>query len=161
MIHLVAAMSKNRVIGKDNKLIWHLPRDLKMFKIITQNEIVIQGRKTYESIGKPLPNRTNIVLTRQQSYDPHPSVKVTDNMEALIDMGRSLDIYVIGGSEIYKQFLPHADVIHLTYIDHEFEGDSYFPKFEDDFELFYNEKGLKDEKNPYDYFFRKYIKVVD
>ena len=148
MINIIFAMSKNRVIGKDNQLPWRLSNELKYFKEVTNDSTVVMGRKTYESIGKPLPKRKNIVLSRDRS------LKI-DNVEicnSVIDiLKRSYEyinepIFIIGGAEIYKAFLPYTDKMYITMIDEEFEGDTTFPEFEDKFEL-QNESELKTEKD--------------
>lgn len=127
MITILAACSTNRVIGRDNKLPWYLPEDLKRFKILTIGKVVLMGRKTYESIGKPLPNRTNVVLTRDKTFNPK-GVLVYNNLEEVIPIFH--DIIVIGGGEIFNQMVKMADIIELTLIDREFDGDSFFPKID-------------------------------
>lgn len=126
MIRIIAAMSNNRVIGSDNKLIWNLPDDLKRFKRITTGNTVVMGRKTYESIGKPLPNRRNIIITRYQDYKADGCEIVNSIDEALMLCNN--DCFIIGGGEIYKQAIDIADKIYLTLIDEHFEGDTYFPE---------------------------------
>jgi len=126
MITLIAACSKNRVIGKNNQLIWKVPGDLKRFKEITSGHTVLMGRKTYESIGKPLPNRRNIILTRNTNFIAEGCLVYSDLKEVL-DLYKN-DLFVIGWEEIYKQTLGYADYIDLTFIDKEFEGDAYFPE---------------------------------
>ncbi len=134
-ISLVAAMAHNRIIGNKNKLPWKLPADMKRFKELTRGKIVIMGRKTFESIGKPLPNRTNIVITSQDIEIPGCIVSRGGDgpwLRALIAHldGAPEEVMVIGGASVYQQFLPKADRIYLTYIDAEFEGDATFPIFE-------------------------------
>ncbi len=124
MITIIAACSKNRVIGKDNSLIWRLPEDLKRFKSLTTGRNVLMGRKTFESIGKPLPNRTNIVVTRDKSYKKE-GILVYNSYTEVLPIFR--DIVVIGGGEIYQQMIQFADIIELTLIDKEFDGDTLFP----------------------------------
>jgi dihydrofolate reductase len=126
MITLIAACSKNRVIGKDNKLIWHIPDDLKRFKKLTGGNPILMGRKTFESIGRALPNRVNIILTRDKTFTA-PGCLIYNNLEEVIALYRS-NLWVIGGSEIYSQLLSYADCVELTLLDKEFEGDSYFPE---------------------------------
>lgn len=127
MIILIAACSRNWVIGKDNQLIWHLPEDLKRFKQITSNKTVLMGRKTYESIGKPLPNRTNLIVTSDKNFKADGCIIYNDLIQAL---RHDSDIIVIGGSQIYQQSIKIADKIELTMIDQYFEGDSYFPEID-------------------------------
>lgn len=132
-ISLIVAVAEHNVIGKDNSLIWKLPADMKYFKDKTNGHCVITGRKNYESIPekfRPLPNRTNIVITRQKDYEAPGALAVSSVQEA-IEFAKNTgdqEIFVIGGAEIYKQFLPMADRIYLTNIYHEFEGDCHFPE---------------------------------
>lgn len=119
-------MSKNRVIGDSNTLIWHLPEDLKRFKKLTTGNAIVMGRKTYESIGRPLPNRRNIIITRDKEYSVEGCEIVNSLEEAFLITGSNC--FVIGGGEIYKQSLNYAEKIYLTYIDKYFEGDTQFPE---------------------------------
>jgi dihydrofolate reductase len=151
MITLLAACSKNRVIGINNKLPWHLPEDLKRFKKLTSGKEILMGRKTYESIGsKPLPNRTNIVLTKDKTFSSNGALVYNNLDEALPIFS---DIIIVGGSEIYKQTLSIADVIELTLIDKDFEGDSYFPEIND---KFVEEKRESYNNGEFDYHFITY-----
>ena len=155
MIALVVAMAENRVIGKENKLIWHLPADLKFFKNLTTGHPIIMGRKTFKSIGKPLPNRTNIVITRQADFTAEGCLVAHSLTEALM-LAQQLDsdIFVIGGAEIYKQAMFLADTIYLTEVHHTFEGDTFFPEIDSIlWQETSREEHKADEKNPYDYAF--------
>ena len=125
-------MSKNRVIGDSNTLIWHLPEDLKRFKQLTTGNSIVMGRKTYESIGKPLPNRRNIIITRNSDYLVD-GCEVVNSLEEAFLLTDS-DCFVIGGGEIYKQALGKADQIYLTLIDKEYDGDTQFPEIGDWYE---------------------------
>jgi dihydrofolate reductase len=127
MITLIAACSKNRVIGKDNQLIWKVPGDLKRFKELTTGHPVLMGRKTFESIGRPLPNRTNIVITRDKNWK-NEGCLVYNNWEEVLPIFEKENLFIIGGGEIYKTMIELADKIELTLIDKEFEGDTYFPE---------------------------------
>jgi dihydrofolate reductase len=132
MIYLVAAVSMNGVIGGENKLIWNLPHDLKRFKEITIDQVVVMGRKTHESIGRALPNRLNVVLSNNLKWNNllgHNCV-VCYSIEEVLEKFKHRDLYVIGGGEIYKMFLPLADKIYLTQIDKEFDGDTFFPQID-------------------------------
>jgi len=155
MIALVVAMAENRVIGKNNQLIWHLPAALKFFKNLTTGHPIIMGRKTYESIGKPLPNRTNIIITRQPDFKVEGCLVAHSLNEALM-MAQQLDseIFVIGGAEIYRQAMFLADTIYLTEVHHEFDGDTFFPEIDT---LLWvetdREEHQADEKNAYDFAF--------
>lgn len=131
MLAFVVATAENRVIGRDNQLIWHLPADLKHFKQLTQGHPVVMGRRTYESIGRPLPNRTNIVVTRQTDWQA-TGCETVHSVPAALERAAQLDeeVFVIGGAEIYQQALPAADTIYLTEVHHEFEGDVLFPELD-------------------------------
>lgn len=129
MIAIVVAVAQNGVIGRDNQLIWHLPADLKHFKQLTTGHPIVMGRRTFEAIGRPLPQRTNIVVTRQPDWQ-HPGCEVANSVPAALELARTLtdgDIFVIGGGEIYRQALPAVDVVYLTEVHHDFEGDATFP----------------------------------
>ena len=128
-ISLIAAVSKNGVIGENNSLIWKIPEDMKRFRQLTTGKPVIMGRKTFESIGKPLPNRTNVIITRDKNYNAEGCVVVHSVDEALKAAKGAEEVMVIGGAQIYSQFLPIADKMHLTFIDKDFEGDAYFPEY--------------------------------
>jgi dihydrofolate reductase len=127
-ISIIVAVSKNNVIGKDNQLIWRLPDDLKRFKSLTLGHPIIMGRKTFDSIGKPLPGRTSIVITRDQAF-AHEGVLVAHSIDEAIGMGQQITqeaLFIIGGGDIYKQALPLADQIFLTTVDLTVEGDTTF-----------------------------------
>jgi len=158
MISFIVAMDESRVIGKDNQLPWHLPEDLKFFKRTTMGHAIAMGRKTHESIGRALPGRENIVITRQLDYKSH-DVTVFYSIEEFVKYcgNQNDEIFVIGGAEIFKETFEYADRLYITHIEEEFEGDTYFPEFnEREWELVSSEKGIKDEKNPYKYEFRIY-----
>ena len=126
-ISLIAALDRNRVIGKDNTLPWHLPNDLKHFRDLTQGKPVIMGRKTYESIGRPLPDRINIIITRDPQYTAAGCVITHSVEDALLAAGDAKEIMVAGGAEIFRLFLPLVHRLYLTYIDAVVPGDAYFP----------------------------------
>ncbi|MGE0615754.1 MAG: dihydrofolate reductase [Bacteriovoracia bacterium] len=135
-VSLIAAMSRNRVIGAENKLPWHIPEDLKWFRDKTAGHPVVMGRKTFESIGsKPLPKRENLVVTRQADFPATPGVRIFNSLEAALDWLKANDVpgkdevFIVGGGQIYEQSLPYADRIYLTVIHQDFEGDSHFPEF--------------------------------
>lgn len=129
-LSIVAAMSEDRVIGKDNRLPWHMPADLKQFKKITSHKPVLMGRKTWESIGRPLPNRTNIVISRSGETNIEGAQVFSSIVEALAEVEDQEEVMVIGGAELYRQFLPLADRMYLTYIHGSFDGDVRFPDFD-------------------------------
>lgn len=159
MISLLVAMDENHVIGHHNDLPWHLPRDLRFFKQLTTGHTIIMGRKTYESIGRPLPDRRNVVLTRQQVTFPE-GIEVIRDLQTLYDWQEENpeeEFFVIGGGDIFNQVLSHADRMYITLIKHTFKGDTFFPKFnEAEWTLTHKKKGIKDSKNPYDYYFLQY-----
>ncbi|PLR82747.1 MULTISPECIES: dihydrofolate reductase [Bacillus] len=158
MISLIWAMDENRVIGRDNRLPWHLPEDLKFFKRVTMGHPVVMGRKTYESIGRLLPGRENIIITRNRDYQVTGATlfySIADFAEYA--NGQEEEFFVIGGSEIFKEIFTAADRLYLTQIHAEFDGDTYFPDLDlNEWELVSKEPGLKNEKNPYDYEFLIY-----
>ncbi|MGA9667250.1 MAG: dihydrofolate reductase [Gallionella sp.] len=153
-VSLIVAMAQNRVIGANNILPWHLPADLKHFKLLTMGHHMIMGRKTYESIGKPLPGRTSVVVTRNAGYAP-PGVTTVNSLDAAISAcGNDEEIFVIGGAELYRQAADLADRIYLTEIDAEIPGDARFMELDRNL---WNETGrvshAPDEKNRYSYHF--------
>jgi dihydrofolate reductase len=126
-LSLIVAMARNRVIGRDGKLPWHLSADLKRFKTLTLGHHIIMGRKTWESIGRPLPGRTSIVITRQPAYSA-PGAYVADSLSSALKLARhDPEVFVIGGGQIYRAALPLADRIYATEVDAEFAGDTFFP----------------------------------
>jgi len=129
-VSLIAAMSKNRVIGKNNELIWDIPEDMKWFREKTKGKPVIMGRKTHESIGRLLPKRKNIIITRKLDYSVKDAIVVNSIEKAILECRNAPEIMVIGGGEIYKAALPFVNKIYLTIICKEFDGDTYFPKFD-------------------------------
>jgi dihydrofolate reductase len=158
MISLIWAMDENRVIGYHNQLPWRLPEDLKFFKRVTMGHPIMMGRKTFDSIGKPLPGRENIIITRDESYQKD-GCTVMNSIEDFMAYAKEKEeeIFVIGGAEIFKEVLSEADRLYLTMIHHQFEGDTFFPVFDiEKWELESREIGLKDQKNPYDYEFLIY-----
>ncbi|MGF7082643.1 dihydrofolate reductase [Mucilaginibacter sp. UYCu711] len=153
IVSIVVAIGQNNAIGKDNKLLWHLPKDLKHFKEITTGGTVIMGRKTYDSVGRPLPNRRNIIITRQQIEIK--GCEVVNSVEAALDLCRDEDeVFIVGGAEIYKLAMPLTDKIFLTIVRENFEADTYFPEIK---EAIWKETARQDhepdEKNPLPYSF--------
>ncbi len=129
-LNIIAAIAKNGVIGKNNQLPWHLPDDLKYFKQLTHGHTVIMGRKTFESIGKPLPGRFNIVITQQTDYQKSGIVTASNLMDALAKAPENQKIFVIGGASLYQMTLPLAERFYLTEVLADVEGDAYFPKWQ-------------------------------
>ncbi len=149
-LSLIVAMTKNRVIGKDNKIPWHLPADLAWFRHHTTGKPVIMGRKTFAGIGRALPKRTNIVLSR--SPFEHEGIIWKDSFESAVDFVRDFDeVMLLGGGELFKQYLPQADKLYLTEIQTELEGDTFFPLFNrDEWLTEFEEYRKADENNAYD-----------
>ncbi|MFC4158905.1 dihydrofolate reductase [Chitinimonas lacunae] len=127
LISLIAAVARNGTVGRDNAMPWHLPADLRYFKSVTSGHPVVMGRKTFDSIGRPLPNRHNIVITRQIDWQVEGITVVHSLEEALAAAGPADEIFIMGGGQIYAQALPLADRLYLTEIDADFEGDAFFP----------------------------------
>jgi len=151
-------MANNRVIGKDNQMPWHLPADLKHFKAVTLGKPVIMGRKTYESIGRPLPGRRNIILTRDQDYTVNGCESVSSLEEAMAQLKDVEEVMIIGGGYLYSQTLSQADRLYLTFIDLDVDGDTKFPEFEHlKLKEVKREKYHKNEKNPYNYEFVDFV----
>ena len=152
IISFAVAMDKNRVIGKDNDLPWNMPADLARFRELTKGKPNIMGRKTHESIGRVLPNRPNIILTRDKNYKKEGCIVVHTVEEAIEACKGAEEIMVIGGSEIFKMFLDKANRMYLTYIDAEVEGDTYFPEFnKEEWKETSKEEHKADSENKYDY----------
>lgn len=130
MISLISAVARNGVIGQSNNLVWHIAEDLRRFKSITTGHPVIMGRKTFESLGRPLPARINVVITRQENYQAGCAMVVHSLQEALALFNPGQETFVIGGGEIYTQSMPLADRLYLTEVDAEYEGDVFFPAWD-------------------------------
>jgi len=159
-VTLIAAASENNIIGKDNKLIWRLSDDLKHFKELTKGHFVIMGRKTFESMPKALPNRTNVIITRKTDYKAENAIVVNSLEKALKVAESDNQPFVIGGGEIYKLSMEIADRIELTRVHTSIEGDTSFPEIDlEKWQEVKNEKRLKNEKNEYDFSFLRYDKI--
>lgn len=164
-VSLIVAAAENHVIGKDNDLIWHLPKDMKYFKETTQGHFVIMGRKNFESIPhkyRPLPNRTNVVITRQTSYTAEDCIVVNSLEEAIQKANEANDNepFIIGGGEIYRLAMEAdlVDKIYLTRVHKTYEGDTFFPELNDKWKLVSSEKIKADEKHKSDFSFEVYEK---
>jgi dihydrofolate reductase len=154
LLSAIAAMDKNRVIGRNNQLPWHLPADLAHFKAITTGHPILMGRKTHESIGRPLPNRHNIVLTRNLGYEAAGVTVVHSLDEAMAACPSDDEIFIIGGADLYHLALPRVQRLYLTLIDHAFTGDTYFPDWvPSEWQEVSRETHQPDEKNAYGYTF--------
>lgn len=151
-ISIVVAVAENGVIGKDNQLLWRLSADLKRFKSITSNHYILLGRKTFESIGKPLPNRTSLIISRDFKCDFENCFVFKTINEAIVFAAQQNqeEIFVIGGGEIYSQTLPLSNRIHLTLVHTEIEGDTYFDYDDSNWKVLHSEFIKKDEKNEFD-----------
>jgi dihydrofolate reductase len=158
MISFIVAMDAKSAIGKNNELPWHLPADLAFFKKVTMGNPIVMGRKTFESIGKALPGRENVVVTRDRHYKAEDCT-IIHSVDKISEIERNAneEVFVIGGAEIFKETFPFADRLYITMIEEEFDGDTFFPPFNhEEWELKSRKKGPKDDKNPYDYYFLTY-----
>jgi dihydrofolate reductase len=154
IISVVAAMTPNRVIGKNNQLPWQMPADLAYFKKTTSDKPILMGRRTYQSIGRLLPGRKNIIITRDKNFTLEGAEVFHDLNTAFETLKNYPEVCVIGGSEIFSQVLPKADILYLSYIYADITGDSYFPEFDQNkFVEVSREDHKADENNPYDYSF--------
>ncbi|UCE94411.1 MAG: dihydrofolate reductase [Flavobacteriaceae bacterium] len=160
MLTIIAAVAKNNALGKNNDLIWKLPADLKRFKNITRGHHVIMGRKTFESLGKPLPNRTTIIITRNPDYTVEGCIVVDSLEKAILEAKSDDNPYILGGGEIYKQALAYADIMDITEVHHSFdEADTFFPEIDfSKWEEIKREDHKADEHHKYDYSFVTYKK---
>lgn len=166
-IHIIAAISNENQIGYKNELLCRLPNDLKRFKQLTENNIVVMGYNTYKSLGRSLPNRINVVLTRKKEHDLPSDVFVYDSLESILHeynnyANKEIDIWIIGGEQTYAQFMPHADFLHLTIIDTVFpQADTHFPKFTlDHWKPIGITENKADDKHDFDFYYVTYRKIV-
>lgn len=161
MLSIIAAVAENNAIGKDNKLIWHLPEDLKRFKKITNGKTIIMGRKTFESLGRILPNRKHIILCNDMKMEIQSNdVEIVENVENLKKyIDNEKEYFVIGGATIYKILMPVCKKLYITKIHQNFDGDVFFPEIDEkDWDIIEIEQGKKDENNPFNYEYITYIK---
>ncbi|MFQ2149489.1 type 3 dihydrofolate reductase [Aeromonas jandaei] len=160
-ISMIAAMAHDRVIGKDNQMPWHMPADLAHFKRVTLGKPVLMGRKTFESIGRPLPGRRNLVISRNPDYQAD-GIEVVGSVEAALALladNEVAEVMVIGGGHLYAELLPKADCLYLTRIELEVEGDTRFPAFADEqWQCVERETHQADEKNPHPYRFETWLR---
>ncbi len=158
MIALIVAIDQNNAIGKDNQLLWHLPKDLSFFKNVTSGNAIIMGRKTFESIGKALPNRRNIVISTQKDLQ-YAGAEITSTLNAAIELVGNADCYIIGGGSIYQQSLTLVDRLYITKVAANFEADTFFPTINwDEWSLVSKEDHPADEKHAYAFSFCVYDK---
>lgn len=160
MITMIAAAGENNELGKDNGLIWHLPDDFKRFKQLTSGHHIIMGRRTFDSLDKALPNRTNVVITRNKNYKKEGAVVVHTMEEALKISEEDLQPFIIGGGEIYKMGLPYADKIELTRVHGKFDdADTYFPEFsKKEWKLVSEVEHGRDEKHKYSFTYETWVR---
>ncbi|UFJ42246.1 dihydrofolate reductase [Brevibacillus humidisoli] len=153
MISMIVAYANGQVIAKDGQMPWHLPADLRHVKELTTGQTIVMGRRTFESIGRPLPNRRNVVLTRSRDFSA-PGVDVVHSKEEVLALGH---VFIFGGAELYAQFLDVVDRLYITEIDLDTEGDTFFPEWDRNaFELVEKREGIVDEKNRYPHTFYLY-----
>jgi dihydrofolate reductase len=162
MITVIAAIAKNNALGKDNDLIWYLPADLKRFKKVTTGHYILMGRNTFESIGRPLPNRTTIIITRNKNYSKEGCL-IASSIEEAIELAKEeAQLFIIGGAQIYKEIMAKdlADQLDITLVHSEFEADVFFPKIDPNvWKEVAREDFKADEKNEYDFSFISYQKI--
>jgi len=155
MLSIIVAMANDRVIGLNNQMPWHLPADLAWFKKNTLNKPVIMGRKTFESIGRPLPNRHNIIISRTPQHSDNENITWVTSLEQALDLTQhNEEVFIIGGGNIYLQALPKVARLYLTHIDAKLDGDTRFPKYHPEkWQHVFVESHQADDKNPYQYTF--------
>ena len=158
-LSLIVAMDRNRLIGSENGLPWHLPADLAFFKRTTMGKPVVMGRKTFESIGKPLPGRQNIVVTRDSKFTADGCDIAGSVEQAIESCPLAREIMLIGGASLYRQTLEQAACLYVTRIDHEFAGDTWFPEYDESrWQIEWREDFEADSRNPYPYSFVKFVR---
>jgi dihydrofolate reductase len=160
MLSLIAAISENNALGKENKLLWHLPADLKRLKALTMGHNLIMGRKTFESLGKPLPGRPHIIISKQKNYFPE-GASVVDSIEKAIELAKEDNQpFIFGGGEIYKLTLHLVQKIYITKVHANFEGDTFFPELSsDEWKLVDCQKFEPDDKNKFSYSYLEYDRI--
>lgn len=160
-LSIIVAIGEGNVIGKKNGLPWYLPADLRHFKQLTSGHAIIMGRKTFESLGKPLQNRVNIVLARETDYHPEGCMVAHSIDEALAfpEVRNDGEVFIIGGGEIFKQMIDRVVTLYVTEVHHGFDGDIFFPAIDPVlWKEVARERGVRDEKNKYEYYFVKYVR---
>jgi dihydrofolate reductase len=160
MLTIIAAVSENNALGKDNQLLWHLPEDFKRFKTLTSGHYIVMGRKTFESFPKPLPNRTHIIITRQNDYQaPDGCIVVSSLEKAMALCPANEEAFVIGGGEIYQQAINIVDKIDVTRVHTTIDADTFFPEIDTNiWKLVFEEFHPKDEKHAFDFTFLTYVR---
>jgi dihydrofolate reductase len=159
MVIMIAAVAENNALGKNNDLLWHLPNDFKRFKEITSGHHIIMGRKTFESFLKPLPNRTHVIITRQNDFEYEGCIVVQNIEKAISVCPINENLYIIGGGEIYQQSISFADQLDITRVHHSFDADVYFPEIDPEiWELTSETFHQKDERHLFDYTFQTFVR---
>ena len=160
MLTIIAAVSENNALGKDNQLLWHLPEDFKRFKTLTSGHYIIMGRKTFESFPKPLPNRTHLIITRQPNYQAPEGCVVVSSLEKAMELcPANEEAFVIGGGEIYQQAINIVDKIDVTRVHTTIDADTFFPEIDTNiWKLVFEEFHPKDEKHAFDFTFLTYVR---
>lgn len=158
-ISMIAAISRNNYIGKANKLPWHIEEDLQYFKQVTLGHTIIMGRKTFESIGRPLPSRRNIVLTRDKDFSV-PGVEIIHSFEDVLQLAiaEENETFIIGGGEIYTLFIPYANKLYLTLVDIDIKGDILFPCYSNNFIQVSCKSGISSSNIGFDYYFTEWVR---
>jgi len=160
MIIMIAAAAENNALGKDNKIVWHLPNDFKRFKMLTSGHHIIMGRKTFESLEKPLPNRTHVIITRQQNYKAAGCIIVSSMEQALESCPKEEDFFIIGGGEIYGLGMPYANKLEITRVHDSFDADAYFPEIDKNkWKIDATEFNAKDENHKFDYTYETFVRI--
>jgi dihydrofolate reductase len=156
---MIAAAAENNALGKDNKIVWHLPNDFKRFKLLTSGHHIIMGRKTFESFEKPLPNRTHIIITRQHNYKADGCIIVESMENALDACPLDEDSFIIGGGEIYSLGMPYADKLEITRVHESFDADAYFPEIDkNEWIIDTTEFNAKDQNHKFDYTYETFLR---
>ena len=159
MISIIVAVAQNGVIGGGNQLLWHISEDLQRFKRITSGHPVIMGRKTFESLGRPLPNRHNVVITRQRDYSPEGVTVVGSLEEAIALFPSDQEVFITGGGEIYRQAMPLADKVYLTIVCRDYEGDTHFPEIDPaQWKEIFHERHESGKNYPYPFEYLDYVR---
>lgn len=159
MISLIVAISRNGLIGANNQLPWHIKEDLQHFKTITSGSTIIMGRKTFESIGKPLPNRRNIVLTRDLTFKSE-GIEIVHSVNEILSLcTQESETFIIGGGEVYTLLLPYADKLYITLVDIDIQGDTHFPNYANDFIQISSKLGEQVDSTGYNYYFTEWTKL--
>lgn len=158
MVTIIAAIANNNVLGKDNQLIWHIPADLKRFKKETSGHHIIMGRKTFESLGRALPNRVNVIISRNLNYPAPGGCIVVSSLEEALEVAKNdTTPFIIGGAQIYSEAIKIADKLDITHVYHDFEGDVFFPEIDENIWTLTHQEDFKaDETNPFNYSFISY-----